>query len=181
MGHQRVREPGLSLWAPTMISRSALSIERTAKAEQSSSGAKQTAMAAPEATDEVGNVGRARQGPAREHQRAPESTREHQRAPESTREHQRARNRYVRVALTHPYRVGLLTKTASSATVPVRPSPYSGFRWAPGELRVLRCRIKRLPRWSRPSRWWKLEWSLRWPLIRPHEVEVLPDRRQPGR
>src|SRR6516164_6764733 len=174
-----------------MISRSALSIARTAKAEQSSSGAKQTAMAAPEATDEVGNVGRARQGPAREHQRAPESTREHQRAPESTREHQRApestrehqraRNRYVRVALTHPYRIGLLTKTASSATVPVRPSPYSGFRWAPGELRVRRCRIKRLPRWSRPSRWWKLEWSLRWPLIRPHEVEVLPDRRQPGR
>jgi len=77
VGHQRVREPGLSLWAPTMISRSALSIARTAKAEQSSSGAKQTAMAAPEATDEVGNVGRARQGPAREHQRAPESTREH--------------------------------------------------------------------------------------------------------
>ena len=120
-------------------------------------------------------------GYRRGRQRGESAARASERTPESTREHQRARNRYVRVALTHPYRVGLLTKTASSATVPVRPSPYSGFRWAPGELRVRRCRIKRLPRWSRPSRWWKLEWSLRWPLIRPHEVEVLPDRRQPGR
>ena len=32
--------------------------------------------------------------------------------------------------------------------------------------------------WSRPSRWCKSGWSLRWPLVRPPWVEVSPDRRR---
>ena len=30
----------------------------------------------------------------------------------------------------------------------------------------------------RPSSWCKFEWHLRWPLVRPPGVEVLPDRRR---
>jgi len=50
-------QPVVNPYALTRISRSELSIARTANAAQSSSGEKQTAIAAPAAIEAVRNVG----------------------------------------------------------------------------------------------------------------------------
>jgi hypothetical protein len=61
---------------------------------------------------------------------------------------QRARNRYVRVALTHPYRVGLLTENSEFRDWAGEALTRFGVSWAIGELHGITLGRETLRLWT---------------------------------